>query len=71
MDIDELKRLDHTAMLAEESARELRSGQLSPGAYDSRWVVFHKEANPQTVRALISRIRQLESLIDTMLSVRR
>lgn len=61
IDIEELKNLKHSAMLAEESYRELKNGQLSPGAFDSRWDNFHKRANPQTVLALLSQIESLQT----------
>jgi hypothetical protein len=57
LDLEELRRLTDLAL---ESHVELQRGQLSPGAFDSRWSDFHRAANPQTVLALLDRIRELE-----------
>lgn len=55
IDLDELKR---SAELARDSYHELRTGQLSPGAFDSRWSAFHRAANPAVILELIRMVRE-------------
>jgi hypothetical protein len=64
MDLEQLKR---SAELARDSHGGLQSGQLSFGAFDSRWDRFRSEWRPETALELLAELGRRQAKIDALM----